>query len=199
MTERERLVEMLNKATDEHGICFDKIAGYMLASGVIVPTGNIGDTACVVDENSNEFDNIDKYHMCSIGGKGAHAYRAIQEVLDIINQQEIEIERLKQENKEYCETNRIITYQRNQRDKEIRALHNQLNGLNFMDKQIKSEAIKGFAERFSKALSEFDMSSVGLPDYDRGYKDCMTAIKDTIDNLVKEMTEEGHGRTKEWD
>ena len=69
MTERERLVEMLNKATDEHGICFDKIAGYMLASGVIVPTGNIGDTVCVVDENSNEFDNIDKYHMCSIGGE----------------------------------------------------------------------------------------------------------------------------------
>ena len=199
MTERERLVEMLNKATDEHGICFDKIADYLLASGVIVPKEDIGDTACVVDENSNEFDNIDKYHMHSVGGEGAHAYRAIQEVLDIINRQNAEIERLKQENKEYCEDNRIIAYQRNQRDKEIRALHNQLNGLNFMDKQIKSESVKKFAERFSKALSEFDMSSVGLPDYDRGYKDCMTAIKDMIDNLVKEMTEEGHGRTKEWD
>lgn len=56
-------------------------------------------------------------------------------------------------------------------------------------KQAKSEAIKEFADRFAKALSEFDMSSVGLPDYDRGYKDCMTAIEDTIDNLVKEMTE----------
>ena len=54
--------------------------------------------------------------------------------------------------------------------------------------EIKSEAIKEFAERFAKALSEFDMSSVGLPDYDRGYKDCMTAIEDTIDSLVK-MTE----------
>ena len=54
--------------------------------------------------------------------------------------------------------------------------------------EIKSEAIKEFSERFAKALSEFDMSSVGLPDYDRGYKDCMTAIEDTIDSLVK-MTE----------
>lgn len=52
----------------------------------------------------------------------------------------------------------------------------------------KSEAIKEFVEKFAKALSEFDMSSVGLPDYDRGYKDCMTAIEDTIDSLVK-MTE----------
>ena len=55
---------------------------------------------------------------------------------------------------------------------------------------VKSEAIKEFAERFAKALSEFDMSSVGLPDYDRGYENCMTAIEDTIDNLVKEMTKE---------
>lgn len=55
--------------------------------------------------------------------------------------------------------------------------------------KAKSEAIKEFAEKFAKELSEFDMSSVGLPDYDRGYKDCMTAIEDTIDNLVKEMTE----------
>lgn len=54
--------------------------------------------------------------------------------------------------------------------------------------EIKFEATKEFAEKFAKALSEFDMSSVGLPDYDRGYKDCMTAIEDTIDSLVK-MTE----------
>ena len=53
----------------------------------------------------------------------------------------------------------------------------------------KSEAIKEFAERLAKELSEFDMSSVGLPAYDLGYKDCMLAIKATIDNLVKEMTE----------
>lgn len=59
------------------------------------------------------------------------------------------------------------------------------NNNNLLDKKIKSEAIKEFAEKFVKTLSEFDMSSVGLPDYDRGYKDCMTAIEDTIDNLVK--------------
>ena len=171
------VLHMLNKATDEHGICFDKIAGYLLASGVIVPKGDIGDTVCVIDENSNEFDNIDKYHMHSVGGEGAHAYRAIQEVLDIINQQEIEIERLKQENKEYCETNRIIAYQRNQRDKEIRALHNQLNGLNFMDKQIKFEAIKEFAERVKMAFYyEFEELIPSI-------------MTDKIDEIVKEMTD----------
>ena len=53
---------------------------------------------------------------------------------------------------------------------------------------IKSEAVKEFVKKFVKALSEFDMSSVGLPDYDRGYKDCMTAIEDTIDNIVNKMT-----------
>ena len=52
---------------------------------------------------------------------------------------------------------------------------------------IKAEAVKEFAERLNTALSEFDLSSVGLPDYDRGYEDCMTAVKDTFDNLVKEM------------
>ena len=55
--------------------------------------------------------------------------------------------------------------------------------------QIKSEAIKEFVDKFEKALSEFDMSSIDLPDYDHGYKDCMTAIKDTIDSLVKEIME----------
>ena len=146
-----------------------------------------------------DFTDIKACEECPLYHTFHCSFVIIDKTLDLVNRQNAEIERLKQENKEYCEDNRIIAYQRNQRDKEIRALHNQLNGLNFMDKQIKSEAIKEFAERFSKALSEFDMSSVGLPDYDRGYKDCMTAIKDTIDNLVKEMTEEGHGRTKEWD
>ena len=183
MTERERLVEMLNKATDEHGICFDKIADYLLASGVIVPKEDIGDTACVVDENSNEFDNIDKYHMHSVGGEGAHAYRAIQEVLDIINRQNAEIERLKQENKEYCEDNRIIAYQRNQRDKEIRALHNQLNGLNFMDKQIKSESVKKFAEKLKDSADKTrikNMETEKVVFYMDEFK---------LDNLVKEMAE----------
>ena len=105
--------------------------------------------------------------------------------LDIINQQKAEIERLKQENKEYCEDNRIIAYQRNQRDKEIRALHNQLNGLNFMDKQIKSEAVKGFADRLKNEMRLED-------DCQYDCMGCLYACKEyvpMIDNLVKEMTE----------
>ena len=86
--------------------------------------------------------------------------------LNLINRQKAEIERLQKEFDTMC----FVTAKR-------------------WVKNAKSEAIKEFAERFAKALSEFDMSSVGLPDYDRGYKDCMTNIEDTIDNLVKEMTE----------
>ena len=87
-----------------------------------------------------------------------------REMLDLINRQRVEIERL----------------QKN------------IDGLNIFTKNhikvIRLQAIKEFVEKFAKALSEFDMSSVGLPDYDRGYKDCMTAIEDTIDNIVNKMT-----------
>ena len=107
------------------------------------------------------------------------------EISNLINRQNAEIERLKQENKEYCEDNRIIAYQRNQRDKEIRALHNQLNGLNFMDKQIKSEAIKEFADRLKNEMRLED-------DCQYDCMGCLYACKEyvpMIDNLVKEMTE----------
>ena len=87
--------------------------------------------------------------------------------LDLINRQKAENERLEKELMK-CKLEKEMLYQNVE--------------------EIKSEAIKKFAERFAKALSEFDMSSVGLPDYDRGYKDCMTAIEDTINSLVK-MTE----------
>ena len=90
---------------------------------------------------------------------------------------------MKQENKEYCEDNRIIAYQRNQRDKEIRALHNQLNGLNFMDKQIKSEAIKEFADRLKDRADKTrikNMETEKVVFYMDEFK---------LDNLVKEMTE----------
>lgn len=103
--------------------------------------------------------------------------------LDLVNRQNAEIERLKQENKEYCEDNRIIAYQRNQRDKEIRALHNQLNGLNFMDKQIKSEAVKGFADRLKDSADKTrikNMETEKVVFYMDEFK---------LDNLVKEMTE----------
>ena len=75
---------------------------------------------------------------------------------------------------------------------EIKRLQKNIDGLNIFTKNhikvIRLQAIKEFVEKFAKALSEFDMSSVGLPDYDRGYKDCMTAIEDTIDNIVNKMT-----------
>ena len=56
-------------------------------------------------------------------------------------------------------------------------------------KFAKTEAIKEFAELELIEISNFDLSSVGLPDYDRGYKDCLTAIEDLIGNLVTELTE----------
>ena len=75
---------------------------------------------------------------------------------------------------------------------EIERLQKNIDGLNIFTKNhikvIRLQAIKEFVEKFAKALSEFDMSNVGLPDYDRGYKDCMTAIEDTIDNIVNKMT-----------
>ena len=107
----------------------------------------------------------------------------MSDAFDLVNRQNAEIERLKQENKEYCEDNRIIAYQRNQRDKEIRALHNQLNGLNFMDKQIKSESVKKFAEKLKDSADKTrikNMETEKVVFYMDEFK---------LDNLVKEMTE----------
>lgn len=97
-----------------------------------------------------------------------------KDAIDLITRQKAEIEKLKQDNKEYHEANLVIAYQRNQRDEEIQELHRQLNGLNFMEQQIKSEAIKEFAERL-KGHAE--------PQYPWLY----TVDVDFIDNLVKEM------------
>lgn len=44
MTERERLIELLNESTDKNGIYLDKLADYLLANGVSVPPFNVGDT-----------------------------------------------------------------------------------------------------------------------------------------------------------
>ena len=107
----------------------------------------------------------------------------IDKTLDLIKRQKAEIERLKQGNKEYCEDNRIIAYQRNQRDKEIRALHNQLNGLNFMDKQIKSEAIKEFAEMLKDSADKTRIKNMETE------KVVYSMDEFKLDNLVKEMTE----------
>lgn len=97
-----------------------------------------------------------------------------ENILDLIHRKNAEIERLQKSLEEAvsCFNRMESIYKIKCKELEI----------------AKSEAIKEFAERFAKALSEFDMSSVSLPDYDRGYEDCMTAIEDTIDNIVNKMT-----------
>jgi hypothetical protein len=85
---------------------------------------------------------------------------------DIINRQKVKIKSLKQ----------II----NEQDKEVLKLQNRIifwrKNLNYQPEKIKSEAIKEFAERLKKEVlidSGFEVLQVG-----------------TIDDLVKEMTEE---------
>lgn len=73
-------------------------------------------------------------------------------VLDLINRQKSEIERLKTENKIYIEANQVIGYQRDQRDKEIDELQKQIDGLDVRENKIKSEAYKEFAERLKSYL-----------------------------------------------
>lgn len=72
-------------------------------------------------------------------------------VLDLINRQKSEIERLKTENKIYIQANQVIGYQRDQRDKEIDELQKQIDGLDVRENKIKAEAYKEFAERLKDA------------------------------------------------
>lgn len=130
-----------------------------------------------------DFTDIKACEECPLYNTFDCSFVIIDKTLDLVNRQNAEIERLKQENKEYCEDNRIIAYQRNQRDKEIRALHNQLNGLNFMDKQIKSESVKKFAEKLKDSADKTrikNMETEKVVFYMDEFK---------LDNLVKEMTE----------
>ena len=130
-----------------------------------------------------DFTDIKACEECPLYNTFDCSFVIIDKTLDLVNRQNAEIERLKQENKEYCEDNRIIAYQRNQRDKEIRALHNQLNGLNFMDKQIKSEAVKDFADRLKNSADKTrikNMETEKVVFYMDEFK---------LDKLVKEMTE----------
>ena len=130
-----------------------------------------------------DFTDIKACEECPLYNTFDCSFVIIDKTLDLVNRQNTEIERLKQENKEYCEDNRIIAYQRNQRDKEIRALHNQLNGLNFMDKQIKSESVKKFAEKLKDSADKTrikNMETEKVVFYMDEFK---------LDNLVKEMAE----------
>lgn len=99
-------------------------------------------------------------------------------VLDLINRQKAEIERLKTENKIYIEANRVIGYQRDQRDKEIDELQKQIDGLDVRENKIKAEAYKEFAENAVIRLT------------DNYHSEYAHWIDDTIDNLLKEMVGE---------
>ena len=118
---------------------------------------------------------------------------SLEIILNEYNRQRVEIERLNIELQSMRSAANSYKMHYEKAQTEIERLQKNIDGLNIFTKNhikvIRLQAIKEFVEKFAKALSEFDMSSVGLPDYDRGYKDCMTAIEDTIDSLVK-MTEE---------
>ena len=94
--------------------------------------------------------------------------------LDLINRQKAEIESLKQ----------II----NEQDKEILKLQNRIifwrKNLNYQPEKIKSEATKDFAKRLKEIIythmDRVDVDGVVL----------LTRVDNSIDNLVKEMTEE---------
>lgn len=64
-----------------------------------------------------DFTDIKACEECPLYHTFDCSFVIIDKTLDLVHRQKAEIERLKQENKEYCEDNRIIAYQRNQRDK----------------------------------------------------------------------------------
>lgn len=102
----------------------------------------------------------------------------IEKLVEYIKNQRTKIDKLEKEIEEINEIDRELELQALKENEE----HSKL----FCEaiSHAKAEAIKEFVEKFAKALSEFDMSSVGLPDYDRGYKDCITAVEDTLDSLI---------------
>ena len=112
--------------------------------------------------------------------RGNHNYDT-DIVLDLINRQKTEIERLKTENKIYIEANKVIGYQRDQRDKEIDEMQKQIDGLDIRENKIKAEAYKEFAERLKKDL----FYKCG----DINYSETCD-LRNLIDNLLKEMVGE---------
>ena len=79
MTERERLIELLDKKydhfCDQCGVNKDSrytenLANYLLENGVIVPPCKVDDTIYIVDEYSNEFTGIDECHVSCLEWSG---------------------------------------------------------------------------------------------------------------------------------
>lgn len=110
-------------------------------------------------------DNASRCGECAyIGIVGCCFKKMMPDALDLINRQQAEIERLQKDN-EYI----LMQHKFDRRP----------NGdcWNDVIEKAKSEAIKDFAERLNK-------HSVYVDDYD-----CFMVSTESIDNLVKEMTE----------
>ena len=71
MTDREKLIELLNEARNQH-LFEDKyneaVADYLLANGVIVPPCNVGDTLYVISQMKDKriLPFINEYEATSI-------------------------------------------------------------------------------------------------------------------------------------
>ena len=96
-------------------------------------------------------------------------------ILDLINRQEAEIERLQRHNKEYRFCNllgNVLVYSKNLKD------------YNNVRKGLKSEAIKEFAERLKEKIHD---SVYQYWNFGEGGYYLAEDVDDDIDNLVKEM------------
>ncbi len=110
---------------------------------------------------------------CAFYNKHRCSTLMVNAVSDLISRYKAKNERLKQ----------II----NEQDKEILKLQNRIifwrKNLNYQPEKIKSEAIKEFAERLKEIIythmDRIDVDGVVL----------LTRVDNSIDNLVKEMTE----------
>ena len=103
-------------------------------------------------------------------------------MLDLINRQKAEIEKLREENEIYRRVNFLIAGQRDERDKEIVSLESEL-------KNSKSEAIRKFAEKLKNRAYKHIYKRFGSAEFVVKYE--IPPI--SIDSIIKEMTEGGNG------
>lgn len=127
------------------------------------PDGFSTDVLKAIEHKNSEIDKLD-IELKTMRG-AANSYKA-------------EVERLKADNKIYVEANKVIGYQRDQRDKEIDELQKQIDGLDIHKNKIKAEAYKEFAKTVKDKWFNKDYYS---PDVD---------FDDFVDNLLKEMVGE---------
>lgn len=93
MTERERLIEVLNKSCEERGWLMNgagTIADYLLANGVIVPPCKVGDTV-YVNPYTWGYLSFTDYEHCFIHSK----HFVIAEVVSIIKTRKQNLIKLK--------------------------------------------------------------------------------------------------------